>query len=152
MRLAGMSGTARRPENSRITATRQSVITFTTAPATASRRCRRQGARRGRRSRRPGGRRYRGRGAVAARAALAQWQGRGVGHLLGWAADLFACKTKSIDAAVELGGGRVVMSKEELNPKQPVAPIEFTKDLSCPLLGLFGNEDRSPTPGAGGSA
>ena len=38
------------------------------------------------------------------------------------------------------------MSKEELTPKQPIAPIEFTKDLSCPLLGLFGNEDRSPTP------
>jgi carboxymethylenebutenolidase len=59
---------------------------------------------------------------------------------------LFACKTRSIDAAVDLWGGRVVMSKEELNPKQPVAPIEFTRDLSCPLLGLFGNEDRSPTP------
>jgi carboxymethylenebutenolidase len=59
---------------------------------------------------------------------------------------LFACKTKSIDAAADLWGGRVVMSKEELNPKQPVAPIEFTKDLSCPLLGLFGNEDRAPTP------
>jgi len=59
---------------------------------------------------------------------------------------LFACKTKSINAACELWGGRVVMTKEELNPKQPVAPIEFTKDLSCPLLGLFGNEDRSPTP------
>jgi len=59
---------------------------------------------------------------------------------------LFACKTKSIDAAVELWGGRVVMSKEELNPKQPVAPIEFTKELSCPLLGLFGNEDPNPTP------
>ena len=58
---------------------------------------------------------------------------------------LFACKTKSIDAAAELWGGRVVMSKEELNPKQPVAPIEFTKDLSCPLLGLFGKEDR-PRP------
>ena len=51
-----------------------------------------------------------------------------------------------VNAAVELWGGRVVMSKEELNPKQPVAPIEFTKDLSCPLLGLFGNDDRSPTP------
>jgi len=59
---------------------------------------------------------------------------------------LYACKTKSIDAACDLWGGRVVMSKEELNPKQPVAPIEFTKDLSCPLLGLFGNEDRAPTP------
>jgi carboxymethylenebutenolidase len=29
---------------------------------------------------------------------------------------LFACKTKSIDAAVDLWGGRVVMSKEELTP------------------------------------
>jgi carboxymethylenebutenolidase len=38
------------------------------------------------------------------------------------------------------------MSQEELTPKQPKAPIEFTKGLSCPLLGLFGNEDRSPTP------
>jgi carboxymethylenebutenolidase len=59
---------------------------------------------------------------------------------------LFACHTKSIDAAVDLWGGRVVMSKEELTPKQPIAPIEFRKDLSCPLLGLFGNEDRAPTP------
>jgi carboxymethylenebutenolidase len=59
---------------------------------------------------------------------------------------LFACKSKSIDAAVELWGGRVVMSKEELTPKQPAAPIDFTAGLSCPLLGLFGNEDRSPTP------
>jgi carboxymethylenebutenolidase len=59
---------------------------------------------------------------------------------------LFACKTKSIDAVVELWGGRVVMSKEELTPKQPVAPIEFTKDLSCPLLGLFGKDDKNPTP------
>jgi len=59
---------------------------------------------------------------------------------------LFACRTKSIDAAVDLWGGRVVMSKEELTPKLPTAPIEFTKDLSCPLLGLFGNDDRAPTP------
>ena len=27
-----------------------------------------------------------------------------------------------------------------------VAPIEYTQKLSCPLLGLFGNEDRAPTP------
>ena len=59
---------------------------------------------------------------------------------------LFACKTKNIDAAVELWGGRVVMSKEELTEKQPVAPIDFTKDLSCPLLGLFGNDDKNPPP------
>ena len=38
------------------------------------------------------------------------------------------------------------MSQEELTPKYPVAPIEYTKDLSCPLLGLFGEEDRNPPP------
>ena len=40
----------------------------------------------------------------------------------------------------------MVQSKEELTPSQPVAPIDYTKDLSCPILGLFGNEDKSPTP------
>ena len=59
---------------------------------------------------------------------------------------LVACRVKGVDAAVDLWGGRVVMSKEELNPKQPIAPIDYTVDLSCPLLGLFGEEDRSPTP------
>jgi carboxymethylenebutenolidase len=59
---------------------------------------------------------------------------------------LYACHKSNVDALVELWGGRVVMSKEELTPNQPTAPIEFTKNLSCPMLGLFGNEDRSPTP------
>ena len=59
---------------------------------------------------------------------------------------LYACHTKSIDAVVELWGGRVVMKKEELTPKMPVAPIEFTKNLACPILGLFGNDDAAPTP------
>ena len=59
---------------------------------------------------------------------------------------IYACSRKDIDACVEQWGGRVVMAKEDLNPKNPVAPIDITKDLSCPLLGLFGNEDRSPNP------
>ncbi len=59
---------------------------------------------------------------------------------------LVACRVKGFEAAVECWGGRVVMKKEELNAKQPVAPIDYTKDLSCPLLGLFGNEDKSPSP------
>ena len=58
---------------------------------------------------------------------------------------LVACRSKGVDAAVDCWGGRVVMSQQELNPKQPVAPIDYTKDLSCPLLGLFGEEDQSPT-------
>lgn len=61
-------------------------------------------------------------------------------------ANLAACRIKGFEAAIDCWGGRVVMSQEELTPKQPVAPINYTKDLSCPLLGLFGLEDRSPTP------
>jgi carboxymethylenebutenolidase len=59
---------------------------------------------------------------------------------------LHACNTSAIQAAADLWGGRVVMGKEELTAKQPVAPIDMTARLSCPLLGLFGNEDRAPTP------
>ena len=59
---------------------------------------------------------------------------------------LVGCRVKGFDAAVECWGGRVVMAEKDLTPKQPVAPINFTKGLSCPLLGLFGNEDKSPSP------
>ena len=33
-----------------------------------------------------------------------------------------------------------------LTPRQPVDPLDYTKDLSCPLLGLFGREDKRPSP------
>ena len=59
---------------------------------------------------------------------------------------LAACVSKGFSAAVECWGGRVVMSKQELSPNYPVAPIDYTKDLSCPLLGLFGEDDQMPTP------
>ena len=59
---------------------------------------------------------------------------------------LVVCRVKGFDAAVDCWGGRVVMSKEDLTSKQPVAPIDYTKDLSCPLLGIFGEEDQSPSP------
>src|SRR6476469_3591113 len=57
---------------------------------------------------------------------------------------IYACQRKDIDACVEQWGGRVVMSKEELNAKTPVAPIDMTKELSCPLLRLSGRADRAP--------
>ncbi len=59
---------------------------------------------------------------------------------------LVACRSSGFDAAVECWGGNVVMPPENLTPKQPVAPIDYTADLSCPLLGIFGEEDQSPTP------
>jgi carboxymethylenebutenolidase len=59
---------------------------------------------------------------------------------------LVACRSDGFDAAVECWGGRVVMAESDLNDKYPVAPIDYTKDLSCALLGIFGEEDRNPTP------
>ena len=59
---------------------------------------------------------------------------------------LAACRVKGFAAAVDCWGGLVVMSPEELNEKRPVPPLDYTKDLSCPLLGLFGDQDKSPSP------
>jgi carboxymethylenebutenolidase len=59
---------------------------------------------------------------------------------------LAACRVPGFAALVDCWGGRVVMAPEELSPKQPVAPVDYTADLSCPVLGLFGNDDHSPTP------
>ena len=59
---------------------------------------------------------------------------------------LVACRSKEVDAAADLWGGGVVMAPDQLTPARPVAPIDYTRDLSCPLLGLFGEEDQSPTP------
>ena len=56
-----------------------------------------------------------------------------------------ACSIE-LDAAVDCYGGRVVASEEELTPAQPVAAIDMTPNLGCPLLGLFGAEDRNPSP------
>ncbi|HSK30488.1 MAG TPA: dienelactone hydrolase family protein, partial [Candidatus Limnocylindria bacterium] len=59
---------------------------------------------------------------------------------------LAACRLKGFSALVECWGGNVVQKPEELTPKRPVAPIDYTKDLSCPMIGIFGNDDKSPSP------
>ena len=59
---------------------------------------------------------------------------------------LAACTVSGIDAAVDCWGGGVICPPEELTDRQPVAPIEYTKDMACPILGLFGNEDARPSP------
>jgi carboxymethylenebutenolidase len=59
---------------------------------------------------------------------------------------LAACTLRGIDAVIACYGGGVAAKPEELTPQQPIAPIDFTKDLQCPLLGLFGIEDTRPSP------
>ena len=59
---------------------------------------------------------------------------------------LVACRSQGFDAVVDCWGGGVVMAEEDLSAANPVAPLDYTADLSCPVLGLFGEEDSSPTP------
>jgi len=59
---------------------------------------------------------------------------------------LTGCKIERINAAVNCYGGRVVATADSLNERHPVAPIDMTDSLNCPMLGLFGAEDQSPSP------
>ena len=57
-----------------------------------------------------------------------------------------ACRNKKVNAAVDCYGGRVVVEPDALTERHPVAPIDMTKDMNCPLLGLFGKDDQNPSP------
>jgi carboxymethylenebutenolidase len=59
---------------------------------------------------------------------------------------LTASRVPGFDAVVDLWGGGVVAKPEELSPARPVPVIDYTADLTTPLLGLFGNDDQYPTP------
>ena len=60
---------------------------------------------------------------------------------------LVACRLDGVDAAVNCWGGNVVVDDPaQLSPQRPVAPIDLTEGLKAPLLGLFGNEDKNPSP------
>ncbi len=59
---------------------------------------------------------------------------------------LAAGRMDTVDAAVDCWGGRVIAKLEELTERQPVAPIDYTPNISIPLLGIFGQDDGSPSP------
>jgi carboxymethylenebutenolidase len=69
-----------------------------------------------------------------------------IGHCSGGRQAYVAAATLDFDAAIDCYGGRVVAAPEDLTPARPVAPIDMTADLRCPLLGLFGAEDSNPSP------
>lgn len=58
---------------------------------------------------------------------------------------LVAC-TLSIDAAIDCYGGWVVGSPPPDHPTRVGPLLDIAENLSCPLLGLFGAEDRQPSP------
>ncbi|MDA0351729.1 MAG: dienelactone hydrolase family protein [Chloroflexi bacterium] len=59
---------------------------------------------------------------------------------------LAASHLPDLDAAVDCWGGRVIAAPDQLDERHPVAPFDLTPQLNVPLLGIFGNDDRSPTP------
>jgi carboxymethylenebutenolidase len=59
---------------------------------------------------------------------------------------LAASRLTGFDAVADLWGGGVIAAPEDLTPARPVAPIDYTADLSAPLLGVFGNDDSHPSP------
>jgi carboxymethylenebutenolidase len=60
---------------------------------------------------------------------------------------LTACTVSGFDALVDCWGGNVIVDDPaQLNAKRPVAPIDLTEKLRCPILGIFGNNDKNPSP------
>ncbi|MFM2443632.1 MAG: hypothetical protein RJB09_818 [Pseudomonadota bacterium] len=83
----------------------------------------------------------------------AQSEGNGKVGVMGFCSGgrhtfLAACQLEGVDAAVNCWGGNVVVDDaSQLSPLlRPVAPIDLTEGLKAPLLGLFGNDDKNPSP------
>ena len=57
---------------------------------------------------------------------------------------LVASSVEGFSAVADCWGGGVVQA--ELTPQRPVAPIDLTANLNAPVVGIFGNEDRGPSP------
>ncbi|MGH7089401.1 MAG: dienelactone hydrolase family protein [Stellaceae bacterium] len=66
-----------------------------------------------------------------------------VGHCLGGrTAYLALAWNPAFKAAVLLYHGNIFESRDEGMP----APFDLTSNIHCPILGLFGNDDRNPSP------
>jgi carboxymethylenebutenolidase len=70
-----------------------------------------------------------------------------IGYCSGGRQSFFAATSLQLDAAVDCYGGFVTGTPPENFPIKTMVPIvERTPSLSCPLLGLFGEEDSHPNP------
>ncbi|MHB1613201.1 MAG: dienelactone hydrolase family protein [Actinomycetes bacterium] len=69
-----------------------------------------------------------------------------IGYCSGGRQSFLAAISLSLDAAVDCYGAFVVGAPPEGAPLRVVPLVDRTADLACPLLGLFGVEDRYPSP------
>ncbi len=60
---------------------------------------------------------------------------------------LAGCSIPGWDAVVDCwGGNKISEAKAGRAEKRPIAPITLTDKLTAPLLGLYGNDDKNPSP------
>lgn len=69
-----------------------------------------------------------------------------IGYCSGGRQSVLAACRLPVDAAVDCYGAFVTGSPPEGYPLQVTTLVPLLGDLRCPLLGLFGNEDRFPSP------
>src|SRR5512135_757832 len=87
-------------------------------------------------------------GAAAHLRALASSNGKVgvIGYCSGGRQSFLAACSLPLDAAVDCYGGFVVGSPPEGHPLKVGPIVDLAPNLSCPLLGLFGDEDQYPSP------
>ena len=69
-----------------------------------------------------------------------------IGYCSGGRQSFLAACSLDLDAAVDCYGAFVVGTPPEGLPLKVTPIVHLTRDLSCPLLGLFGVEDQYPSP------
>jgi carboxymethylenebutenolidase len=69
-----------------------------------------------------------------------------IGYCSGGRQSFLAACSLPLDAAVDCYGAFVTGTPPEGFPLQVAPIVGMTPQLACPLLGLFGNEDKYPTP------
>jgi carboxymethylenebutenolidase len=69
-----------------------------------------------------------------------------IGYCSGGRQALLAACSLPLDAAVDCYGGGVVTGSPPGSPMRVPPILGLVKDLSCPLLGLFGADDTRPSP------
>src|SRR6266568_145869 len=69
-----------------------------------------------------------------------------IGYCSGGRQSFLAACSLPLDAAADCYGGFVVGTPPEGMALKVGPIVHLAKDLSCPLLGLFGNDDQSPSP------
>jgi carboxymethylenebutenolidase len=69
-----------------------------------------------------------------------------IGYCSGGRQSFLAACSLQLDAAVDCYGAFVVGKPPEGMPLKVTPIVHLAKDLSCPLLGLFGAEDQFPSP------